>query len=52
MYTLLYKNNIHLHRTIDYNIYFDRCTTDNKMYTINGVKHYSEYNELLFIHYV
>jgi mannosyltransferase OCH1-like enzyme len=46
------KNKNTLHRSIDYNKYFDINPTGNlykKIYKINNRKHYSEYNEPLYI---
>jgi mannosyltransferase OCH1-like enzyme len=44
------RENKILHRNIDYNIIAAIYTTDyKKMYKINNIRHYSEYNESLYI---
>jgi hypothetical protein len=49
-YTLK-KNNKLLHRSINYELYFQICINQKykQMYYINNRKHYSEYNEPLYM---
>ena len=40
-----------LHRNIDYMHFFERTNMNyQKMYAINNKKHYSQYNEPLYLH--
>ena len=51
IYMSIFKQKHILHRHINYDKYFTRAGFINytQMYKINGIKHYSEYNEPLYI---